>query len=954
MKKLFLLSVIPCLLSVANCQVNYWQQQVNYTIDVSLNDKENTLDGYIRIEYANNSPDTLHFIWFHIWPNAYKNDKTAFSDQLLQNGNTAFYFSGKEKKGYINRLDFKVDNRTAETQDHPQYIDIIKLILPRPLPPAASVAISTPFHVKLPYNFSRGGYDGQHYYIAHWYPKPAVYDKNGWHPMPLLDQGEFYSEFGNYDVTITVPENYAVAATGELQNEEEKAWLKQRENFSWVPVKEKVTIKGATKTITKTFPESSQKTKTIRYLQHHVTDFAWFADKRFRVRHDTLLLQSGRVIDCYAYFIPGKNEYWNKSLSFIKNAVKTKSEWLGEYPYNTITVVQSTENSAAGTEYPTITILNAGDERMLEYIIRHEVGHNWLYGILASNERDFPWMDEGINSYYDHRYSQSHSRSGSIYAGSLGSLPVEEIEKILFQTKAKTRLDQPIALPSEKYNTVNYNLSVYYKAAKWMEYLQNILEKENFDAAMKAYFEKWKFKHPYPEDFKNIMEQYAGKNLDSAFQLLHTKGIIPGSTSGGTLFVNYLNPKGYGDHIRQPVSSLITYGPALGYNMYDKYMIGALFTNIKLPPSRFQFLMAPLYATGSKKISGLGKIKYSFYNDNSVIRKTDLFLNVSTFSNDEFTDDDGKKNILSFRKIVPGFRLTLRPKDPRDPVLKFFQFKSYFIKEDRLRFFNDTSINGTDTIITFRYRKEPEFVSLGQIKFVMENNRALYPYSAELNTEINKDFVRLAFTGHYFFNYSNGGGLSVRLFAGKFIYTREKTLSKQFETGRYHLNMTGPNGYEDYTYSDYFIGRNKFEKLPSQQIMMRDGGFKVRTDLLADKAGKTDEWLAAVNFSTTVPEKINPLTVLPVKIPLKVFFDIGTYAESWKRNSELDRFLINAGFQLSLFKEILNVYVPVLYSPVYRDYIRSVIVDKKLVRTISFSINISGLSSGKIDRNLVY
>src|SRR6185295_16133675 len=105
----------------------YWQQEVNYTIDVSLNDVDHSLRGFEKIEYTNHSPDTLKFIWFHIWPNAYKNDQTAFSDHLLENGNTKFYFSDKDQKGYINRLDFKVDNKTAETQDHPEHIDIVKV-----------------------------------------------------------------------------------------------------------------------------------------------------------------------------------------------------------------------------------------------------------------------------------------------------------------------------------------------------------------------------------------------------------------------------------------------------------------------------------------------------------------------------------------------------------------------------------------------------------------------------------------------------------------------------------------------------------------------------------------------------------------------------------------------------------------------------------------------------------
>jgi len=128
----------------------YWQQQTDYIIEVSLNDKLHTLDGFEKIIYTNNSPDTLKYIWFHLWPNAYKNDKTAYTDQALENGSTDFYFSTKEQKGYINRLDFKVNGAAAKTEDHPNYIDIIRVVLPKPLPPLQQITVTTPFHVKLP------------------------------------------------------------------------------------------------------------------------------------------------------------------------------------------------------------------------------------------------------------------------------------------------------------------------------------------------------------------------------------------------------------------------------------------------------------------------------------------------------------------------------------------------------------------------------------------------------------------------------------------------------------------------------------------------------------------------------------------------------------------------------------------------------------------------------------
>ncbi len=232
----------------------YWQQQLHYTIDVSLNDADHSLTGFIQIDYLNNSPDTLSFIWFHLYPNAYKNDQTAFSDQQLENGSTEFYFSKEKDRGYINQLNFEVNGITAITEEQQIYIDVIKVYLPEPLAPNALAKITTPFHVQLPYHFSRSGHDGQTYQVTQWFPKPAVYDALGWHPMPYLDQGEFYGEFGNWEVKITLPENYIVAASGKGTNEEEEKKMQliavqpltKQNNYKWFEKQEKVNVENLT------------------------------------------------------------------------------------------------------------------------------------------------------------------------------------------------------------------------------------------------------------------------------------------------------------------------------------------------------------------------------------------------------------------------------------------------------------------------------------------------------------------------------------------------------------------------------------------------------------------------------------------------------------------------------------------------------------------------------------
>ena len=357
-------------------------------------------------------------------------------------------------------------------------------------------------------------------------------------------------------------------------------------------------------------------------------------------------------------------------------------------------------------------------------------------------------------------------------------------------------------------------------------------------------------------------------------------------------------------------------------------------------------------ALAQKNVGGVGIGNYSFFPKRT-FRKIEIGLAGSAFTMDRFVPDSGETVHLTFQKVAPRLRFTLNQKNPRSTVHRFIQYKAYFIGEDRLRFYRDSIFNPPDTIIVDRVGTTPVNRKLGQLMFVLENNRALYPYRGELKIEHGKDFARAAFTGKYFFNYPKEGGLDLRLFAGKFIYTSQKTIVKQFATDRYHLNMTGANGYEDYTYSDYFLGRNKFEGFASQQIMMRDGGFKVRTDLLADKVGRTDDWLVAINLSSSIPSGLNPLSMLPVKIPLKLFLDIGTQSEAWKKDAEGDRFLFDAGLQLSLFKETVHFYLPLLYSRVFKDYIQSTLEKKgRIWKTVSFTIDISNFNLRKLDRNL--
>jgi len=876
-------------------------------MDVTLNDQQKTLDAFAKISYTNNSPDTLHFIWFHLWPNAYKHDRTAFSDQMLLNGETDFYFSDKEERGYINRLDFKVDGTPARLEDHPQHIDIVKLILPEPLPPQTTTIITTPFHVKLPFNFSRGGYDGETFQITQWFPKPAVYDRKGWHPMPYLDQGEFYCEFGDYDVHITVPKSYIIAATGE-----------------------QISV------------DSASDLATYHFQQKNVHDFAWFADKNFTVIQETVQLPSGKEVKVFTYSDHTKD--WSFVPGYAKQALEFYSEQIGEYPYSTMSVVKGPLSTGGGMEYPTITIISpeiAGD-KYLDEVVTHEIGHNWFQGALASNERNHPWLDEGLNSYVEKKYMLKFYSSN-----------YTQESELLFQTKVKRKTDQPANLHSEDFSSLNYGLSVYHKTSEWMMLLERKYGEDSVRKAMQAYFQKWAFKHPYPEDFFAVLKEELGNDVASYIPLLDSTGILPGNELKGFKVISPVSPRSFGSYLRQPAKDILLISPAIGANKYDRIMVGAILTNYKLPPNKFHYLFVPMYGSGSKRLSGLARLNFTAIS-NGLIRKTDFFVNGSTFGMDDFKIPDGKKQVMSFFwKLAPGVRLTFRNKDPKSTITHSIQWKTFLFTEESLRVRRDTIISGSDTTTFLRYLFPKENRYLNQFQWSYGNSRALYPFNVLLQIDQSTDFIRPSITGHYYFNYK-GGGLQARVFAGKFFYLGGKTLRKEFDNDRFLLNMTGPKGYEDYTYSDYFFGRNEFEGFTSQQIMIRDGGFKVRTDLLANKIGKTDDWLTAINLNATVPDKINPLSVLPIRIPLRIFLDIGTYAEAWEQDAQGDRFLYDLGIHIPLFDETINFYFPVLYNKEYSDYFKSTIPKNRFFKTMSFSINLYHKQLKAINRELEF
>lgn len=517
-RSFFAILVIALLSTASSSAQEYFQQQVDYTIDVRLDDDAHTLHAQESFIYTNNSSTSLDTLWIHLWPNAYKDRGSALCEQLVRDGDLDLHFAKEEERGWIDSLDFSANEHKLAWGFHPEHDDIAWLVLPNTLQPGASITVSTPFRVKIPDGkFSRMGHTGEAYYITQWYPKPAVFDAQGWHAMPYLSDGEFYSEFGSFDVTITLPDNYVVGATGMLQTAGERAFM---DSLAALP--DTATTRGSN-----AFPASSSTTKTIRFTQDKVQDFAWFADKRFIVRKSEMAMpKSDRTVTTWALFTPRNRKVWAKGTNYINQAVRHYSEHVGEYPYDACTAVDGTISAGGGMEYPMITIINStSDGQSLDNVITHEVGHNWFYGVLGSNERDHAWMDEGMNSFLELLYMRKYYPNGQLSI----SLPflkktTKQIKDIHhfqsemgYRLNARRNLDQSLSLTSNDFTETNYGTMVYMKTALVMDQLMAYLGEETMDRCLRSYYDTWKFKHPQPEDIREVFEKESGKDLGWVF-----------------------------------------------------------------------------------------------------------------------------------------------------------------------------------------------------------------------------------------------------------------------------------------------------------------------------------------------------------------------------------------------------------------------------------------------------
>jgi hypothetical protein len=492
MKKILAVSAFfsLALLSKAQPNVNYWQQAVDYKMSVELMPKDHSFKGAQTLTYYNNSPDTLKVLFYHLYFNAFQ--PNSMMDTRSRNipdpdkrVGSRIEKLGEDEQGKQKVLSLTFNGTGCYFEYHQT---LLKVILPSPILPGDTALLQMEFEGQVPVQIRRSGRDnaeGIDYTMSQWYPKIAAYDKDGWHAYPYVAR-EFYAPFGTFEVEITVPEKYKVAATGSLKNFE-NYWLEDSRDG---------------KLISYALTASENEKRIWKFKAENVHDFAWAADPEYL--HEAQVFD--KDLSLHFFYLPDYKENWHRLPRYTAQFFEEMNSKFGRYPYPQFSAIQGGDG---GMEYPMCTMLKGtGNIAGLIGVTVHEGAHNWYYGIIGSNENNYPWMDEGFTTFAEEEVLNAISREPKVN-------PHKGAYSNHNYLVGKPNLLEPLSTPADYYGTnVAHGISAYSRGSLFLAQIRYIIGQESFDKAMLDFFNSWRFKHPKPSDMLRTMERESGLQLD--------------------------------------------------------------------------------------------------------------------------------------------------------------------------------------------------------------------------------------------------------------------------------------------------------------------------------------------------------------------------------------------------------------------------------------------------------
>lgn len=490
---------LPNLTEVRNTN-SYWQQHVDYQMEIDMDVKKYQYTGKQKLVYTNNSPDVLHKVYYHLYFNAFQPgsemdirlqniadpDDRMVNEVIDVDGKTTFKSRISELKpseiGYIKVLSLKQDSSPIDFETSGT---VLEVTLKKPLAPGSSTTLNMEFEGQVPVQIRRSGRnndDGVALSMTQWYPKMAEYDFEGWHADPYIAR-EFHGVWGDFDIKITIDKDYVLGGTGILKNPEEIGFGYEAEGTK--------------------LKKQKGKTKTWHFKAHNVHDFAWAADPDYI--HDKLETKSGVTLHFLYKNDPEVIENWKKIQPLTEKLLDYFNENIGPYPWEQYSVIQGGDG---GMEYAMCTLITGGKSfNGLFGTTAHEMAHAWFQHLLATNEARHAWMDEGFTSYISD-LAENHV---------LGKTPENPFRSAYsgYFRLVYAGIEQPQTTHSDRYRfNYAYSVAAYSKGAVFLAQLGYIIGEDKLKETIKKYYNDFKFKHPTPNDFKRIAEKVSGIELD--------------------------------------------------------------------------------------------------------------------------------------------------------------------------------------------------------------------------------------------------------------------------------------------------------------------------------------------------------------------------------------------------------------------------------------------------------
>ena len=452
----------------------------SYKIDVRLDDKKKLISGQEKISFLNTSTKDLDTLYLHLFPNAFSSDSTIFvkESEYLKKLMKKQEYQGYLKIKTVRDERGEVTYRVNET--------VMSIALPEPLEPGKEIELLCEFELKMPKITFRLGYDEDNFLLCEWFPKMAVLEQDGtWRNFPNHYMTEFFSDFGTYDVSITLPLKDVIDGTGYITAE-------------------------------KNNPDS---TKTVSFHAEKVHDFSWAASPDFKVRKENI-----DGVEVVFLFLPGDLYRFPRWVKGAEATLKYCGSHFGKYPYDKLVIADSRIGLGTGAAESPMFITMPPDlpftpenVRLDEWIIIHELAHQWWYGIVASNEAEEAWLDEGMTTYTTRKIMENeYGIMGNIVDLWGVKISDENLTKLVYSTSAKV---DPIVKPSWEFLSVaSYGVNVYYKTSLVLDLLEHLVGKEKMSSFLKEYYNQFQFKHPKTDDFIRLAEEVFAQNLDGFFK----------------------------------------------------------------------------------------------------------------------------------------------------------------------------------------------------------------------------------------------------------------------------------------------------------------------------------------------------------------------------------------------------------------------------------------------------